>query len=1075
MARIRITKCPMQTGGITDNNAPQLYSANGEQQWQGQGIDFRSKDPNAPMLPFMNIQKPLFPHLPMMGNDQMTYGNYGQGANYEAVGQGAAGDVFGNAHGIYQKGGRTSIYVDSKNDPRYRAYQDSLLANKQYRNWAVSQAHNSDMVDMGVSNGRRTFIPNQPGVGNETSKRVKPYPVQPVQISSLPDISIQQQNFAPNVQQPEMYNTQMPYMPWHEQSQGMPYYDKRTGQMAGTSTGDVDSNQYSFQFGGTRKTSRIRITGIPSMNEQMATGGYANKGATHGYGDQQPGNGYALNRNWGTLDGPPDIYGQKQPFAQIGKTLPEADGEGDINIEKKEVVLGDFDQDGNQETLRADAPPHTQGGMNVDVPSNSFVFSDTKDLKIKDPKILEIFGMKPKKGGYTPATIAAKYDLNKFKAVTANPHADENSKDTAQLMSDNYMKKLNALAAVQEGMKKQMGLDNSAPPQQPMMQHGGNYYPIDAHRGAKGTTWSNWQLQNGAEDIGYPNDPNGQGFGPWLNSAHPDLVNYVNGRFGRPNTYTPDNPIGSEWGLRHQYAIERGMGQNLPELDVQRHPMMPPVIQQPNPDTVQTGIIPYFNTGTEPTTPANDQVVRALKADKEPRKSWKGLPAMNPNTLGDALNLLQMSQVKRFQPFEPAPNAVIPDTVFLDPTRAIAATQEAANSGMASDAFSANSRAARATGLARQGQAGEQAANIIGQYDNQNNQIANGANTNAAQITNQLMAQQANRLAEMNKANFLSDRDYKREMGKLQAEYVGRLQEHHDQNVKTTWLNKTSPYFNIDPITQMPVFKSPEAKATYERMYNGQRATGDIGAKVNAYYTQLLKQPAYQSEAGQRAALALAQKMAGAAEHMDIDYSGMGTQKGMSEKDVYSGPQQYGGLSKFQLGGDYIGVASAPNPYEGSGLQPQAADNTYIPQPPIMQSQMPRKGDIATTTNNPGNMKWSPWMRKVGGMPSGIPGKDGGQFAAFPDLESGLHAYQAGLFGAVDGIRTSKYYNSNTPVDKALKTWSNNGYGASIYPDIKGKTLGQLTSAERNELMKRQIKQESGSMYKTLKARGVFS
>jgi hypothetical protein len=68
----------------------------------------------------------------------------------------------------------------------------------------------------------------------------------------------------------------------------------------------------------------------------------------------------------------------------------------------------------------------------------------------------------------------------------------------------------------------------------------------------------------------------------------------------------------------------------------------------------------------------------------------------------------------------------------------------------------------------------------------------------------------------------------------------------------------------------------------------------------------------------------------------------------------------------------------------------------------------------------------------------------------------------------------SNYYKKDTTVDQALKTWSNNGYDGSIYPEVKNKKLSELTMAERNELAKRQIKHESGDMYKLLRERGVF-
>jgi hypothetical protein len=141
-----------------------------------------------------------------------------------------------------------------------------------------------------------------------------------------------------------------------------------------------------------------------------------------------------------------------------------------------------------------------------------------------------------------------------------------------------------------------------------------------------------------------------------------------------------------------------------------------------------------------------------------------------------------------------------------------------------------------------------------------------------------------------------------------------------------------------------------------------------------------------------------------------------------------------------------------------------------------MGSKKASKRDIASITNNPGNIIYTPKFGKLfGAVDSGIKQRDGkGHFAMFPDLTTGLRAYQTQLFGEVDGTMKSNYYKKDTTVDQALKTWSNKGYSGDIYPEVKNKTLAQLTPEERYELTKRQIKHESGDMYKLLRQRGVF-
>lgn len=881
------------------------------------------------------------------------------------------------------------------------------------------------------------------------------------------------------------------------------------------------SDEYAY---GGNVTKRVRITGVPTMAE----GGYANKSASHGYGNQQVGQSYALNRFWSSPAGYPGSTSQVNPYGKVGNTLPEAKDGGDINAEKQEMVLGDFDQDGQQELMNVDGPPHTEGGKDVNVPSNSFVFSDTKDLKIKDPQILAMFGMAPKRGGYTPAFIAKKYDLNKLKKILDDPNADELSKKTAQLMNDNYLSKLNKLAQVQEGMKGAMGMEHhdpergQVPAQEPPVEIAGNMGPGGAEmmqpevmamyggvpqyqRGGKNNLNSKliakglsavegnydslpWIYKNGKKYLAssavgkyqflwdthnpqiakvtgikdkesFRKNPQAQEkyFEWYLENNIPESLQRIRGY--NKKRYTDDELVAlihfkGETGAKKwlQSEIDETAKNNLsiPEyinryregkgnydnsavsplkeivtrarvtkpimLPTQNMPMqvdgvnVPPMsqfeiakeeitpsindwimseyksqIQKPTmqnaglyPTKLQSlGTVPNWqqaipispwspamaNQQTAQNTVANQQVAQSVPSvynmypsnltaqgyvherptpenvrsfiqqsiqprpggykpgnltndqyDKMRRRGWDGKsnpgewaqvnqydqvqaalkesgltnPAtdatsenqlgnsiregrwkafkpqgpdynptikdvtavqdpysdypvpwagnrvtpptttptkkeeeeeeevtnrkqrrgifMNPNMYGDAMNLAQMLQLQKFVPYSPVPQAVIPPTVFTDPTRAIAAQQEAARNAMEMNNQSANSRAARANNLASQGIAGTQAADIIGQYGNQNVAIANAANAQAAQITNQLMQMEANRLEELNKGNFLAARDYQREMGRLQAEWADRKQKQHNTAVKRAWANKVSEYFNIG-MDDMPEFK----------------------------------------------------------------------------------------------------------------------------------------------------------------------------------------------------------------------------------------------------------------------------
>lgn len=189
------------------------------------------------------------------------------------------------------------------------------------------------------------------------------------------------------------------------------------------------------QYGGENtEIMKIRITQVPASNE-MKYGGQSNYG----------------------LD-----LGRKAVYGDMPESRSESMGSSisavpryaaNVEAEGGETVLADMDQDGVMEHMKISGPRHSEGGVPLNIPEGSFIFSDTKKMKIKDPTILAMFGKTYKKGGITPAQIAKQYDINKYKAILEDPNSDELSKSTAQLMVNNYNKKLADLSIIQEGMK----------------------------------------------------------------------------------------------------------------------------------------------------------------------------------------------------------------------------------------------------------------------------------------------------------------------------------------------------------------------------------------------------------------------------------------------------------------------------------------------------------------------------------------------------------------------------------------------------------------------------------------------
>lgn len=113
---------------------------------------------------------------------------------------------------------------------------------------------------------------------------------------------------------------------------------------------------------------------------------------------------------------------------------------------------------------------------------------------------------------------------------------------------------------------------------------------------------------------------------------------------------------------------------------------------------------------------------------------------------------------------------------------------------------------------------------------------------------------------------------------------------------------------------------------------------------------------------------------------------------------------------------------------------------------------------IAVSHNNPGNIKMGKFAEKYGATP-GKKATDGGLFARFPDVKTGLKAQR-------DLLKSGSYINLT--VKDAMKRWSNSGYGADLFPEIADKPMYLLTESELIELQRRQIQREDPNMYKLL-------
>jgi hypothetical protein len=194
------------------------------------------------------------------------------------------------------------------------------------------------------------------------------------------------------------------------------------------------------QYGGQMKR-KIKITGLP----QQAYGGTQN---TQAVDEMYPYNSNVRRSNYSNMLGGEDESSVRQYAEEVPREI------ANIEAEAGETIVKPSDN-GILNMYKIGGKRHSEGGTPLQAGGGDFIFSDTKDMKIKDPAILESFGMSYKKGGYTPAKISKKFNLNNpdIQKTLNDPTADIIARSTAKRMYDNNLSQLGKLALVQEARK----------------------------------------------------------------------------------------------------------------------------------------------------------------------------------------------------------------------------------------------------------------------------------------------------------------------------------------------------------------------------------------------------------------------------------------------------------------------------------------------------------------------------------------------------------------------------------------------------------------------------------------------
>ena len=579
------------------------------------------------------------------------------------------------------------------------------------------------------------------------------------------------------------------------------------------------------------KTYKVRIRKSP---ESMAYGGQSNYG----------------------LDlGQKNIYSDMtdNPYESVSNTLQPVDrAQANIEAERGETAYGDFNNDGHNEHMKIGGKRHTQGGTPLNVPEGTFIYSDTKKLRIGGP-VLGQFGKSPDtKQKYTPAQLAKQYDVNKYQAILDDPYTDKMAKSTAARMIDNYQKKLGGLALVQEAMKGfPQGIPDVAMSVLPQgmgeqLAEMGGYYGTDDYTymrtgGTGGTDPGPKKVSKSEiakyEKEGYKRVGNTNVWRRTTSGKDSKDVIVTPGTGGSSTAGTPGEiipgrriPGGGSWrapsgceNLLYTIAdtqarpdcyktfLETNNFKNASEADLKK-----------GLNDWKNGYRPTYKPGTPPTnTPGTPEAktcpegytldpndpTKCIKAwEKMDEITYEEEPTDETTTGGGNgggkggrrpyFGKQFMVPPKRYTPYAAPLNAMIPEPTFYDPNRELA--EGASNRNMMAaymQQMDPQQFSARANALNAQG--AEQAANTIGRYQNMNVGVANQFSPLQTDIMNKVMAYRADAADKLAFNAQQEDKAYRNTMRNyLKAQDMYDINE-YDRATKQGMLNETNPYYSI--------------------------------------------------------------------------------------------------------------------------------------------------------------------------------------------------------------------------------------------------------------------------------------
>jgi len=530
----------------------------------------------------------------------------------------------------------------------------------------------------------------------------------------------------------------------------------------------------------------------------------------------------------------------------ISKTLNAVD-EDDANIEAElgETIFGDFDEDGINEHMNIGGKKHSQGGTPLYAPPASFIFSDSKDMKFKGKELIDFGKSENDKKKYTPAELAKKYDINKYKAILDDKDADPIKIRTAEMMIENYNQKLGKLALLQEEKKDfPNGIPQVAIPylitqvgpqsfdesqsSETVFATGGEYNPfslnplVDPYKGGKtkqGTITPTGKIN----PYNRPKDhlTEWESIIPGIRTMDNTKAQALMYQYNLTNNPDSIKDMWSTYGLTAKGLKNKDLA-SLSKNGVLDQSVLTPDnlnklqdaftdgyfgVRQLDPQSNTRSLVnprdrtpvvapPEFTDRTKPVIPDNSlqpNIFTSKAGQQAPTDFW----TQDKINMGYALQ--NKANIKKYLPWAAPVVGITADPTFYDPTRELASNAEMMNTEMMYTNQFSGPQSAGVRNSSVAGQSAANAANILGRYDNQNVGVANQYAGMNAEIMNNLQNAQSARAKQLYDGNVMANQQYDNSRSQandvIRKNAVGAL----NNRQTTQWMNSWYPQFDIDP------------------------------------------------------------------------------------------------------------------------------------------------------------------------------------------------------------------------------------------------------------------------------------